>query len=47
MSQDIVVRLQERFPDLRRRESLDWPALNCPAEKWAERAAALKDWLTS
>ncbi len=43
MSEDLVARLRERFSDIESRESLDWPALNCPAGRWLELAAALRD----
>lgn len=43
MSEEIVPRLRERFADITSRESLDWPAVNCPASRWREVAAALKD----
>ncbi len=43
MSEEIIVRLQERFAGVTPRESLDWPALNCPVEQWPVLAAALKD----
>ena len=43
MSEDIVAELRERFPGITRRESLDWPALNCPAHRWGEVAGILRD----
>ncbi len=43
MSEDIVAELRELFPAIKRRESLDWPALNCPADRWLEVAGLLRD----
>ncbi len=43
MSEEIVSRLQERFTEITPRESLDWPAVNCPARQWADLAAALRE----
>ncbi len=42
MSDEIIARLQERFAEVVPRDSLDWPAVNCPSGRWPDLASALK-----
>jgi NADH-quinone oxidoreductase subunit C len=43
IAQDLKSALQELCPDLEERDSLDWPAFNCPIAKIPELAQALRD----
>ncbi|MEX2381462.1 MAG: NADH-quinone oxidoreductase subunit C [Opitutales bacterium] len=42
MSTELITRLQERFPEVTARETLDWPSLNVPANSIVELCAFLK-----